>query len=166
MRKRWIVAGVTGLALVGSVLAAAPRVNASSATSMFTIGDGHANVGDTVEFWGDDWSTANTLSGGPAPTGFKGYAVTVVQAGQCSGTFTAVPGNHSDPPATLPLSNGQIVVLVTNDVTQSGPVIAGTFTDMATVVPNPGYGQDPGQHGAGTIVSLCSQSIGGGGGSG
>src|SRR5207237_4314607 len=45
------------------------------AQGAFVLGDQTAVVGpNTVEFWGDDWSFENVLSGGIAPNSFKGFA--------------------------------------------------------------------------------------------
>ena len=40
----------------------------------FVIGDQNATVGNSVTFWGAQWSGLNSLSGGSAPASFKGFA--------------------------------------------------------------------------------------------
>jgi hypothetical protein len=59
------------------------------------IGNQDAAMGTNVEFWGSDWATANTLSGGPAPDSFKGFAATTPQS--CGGTWASRMGNSSAP---------------------------------------------------------------------
>src|SRR6202040_2593590 len=40
----------------------------------FVIGDKNAAIGNSVTFWGAQWAKVNSLSGGPAPASFKGFA--------------------------------------------------------------------------------------------
>ncbi|MHB1509720.1 MAG: hypothetical protein ACYCST_04910 [Acidimicrobiales bacterium] len=128
----------------------------SSPSNGFVVGDLNASTGATlaagatVEFWGAKWAKDNPLSGGPAPDAFKGYADTVTSSGTSS-TWTANPGNSSDPPASLTSS---ITVIVTSAVTQSGPAISGDVVAVATVTPHAGYAADPGHAGTGTVVSV------------
>ncbi len=123
----------------------------SSLSNGFVVGDLSVSPGATVEFWGAKWAKDNTLSGGPAPDAFKGYADTVASSGTSS-TWTANPGNSSDPPASLA---GSITVIVTSAVTQSGPAISGDVVAVATVTPDAGYAADPGHGGTGTVVSVA-----------
>ena len=111
---------------------------------------------------GAQWWKDNAVSGGAAPASFKGWAVNVTPTGTCSGTFTTDPGNSSDPPATL-AAGSDIVVLVTDDVTKSGDVISGDYTNMLLVDPNPGYQGDPGHPGTGAVVAPACGGGGGGG---
>ena len=126
----------------------------ASLTSGFVVGDLSASTGATVEFWGAQWAKDNSLSGGPAPDAFKGYADTVSSSGT-SGTWTANTGNSSEPPASI---STPITVIVASEVTQSGSVISGDVAGVATVTPNPGYAADPGHAGTGTVVSITSCS--------
>ncbi len=136
----------------GSGSGSAP--SCASLTSGFVVGDLSASTGATVEFWGAQWAKDNSLSGGPAPDAFKGYADTVTSSGTSS-TWTANTGNSSEPPASLSTS---ITVIVASHVTQSGSVISGDVVGVATVTPNPGYAADPGHAGTGTVVSITSCS--------
>lgn len=143
--------------LAAFVMAAVLAVTGATAAadSAFVIGDGNVgtSVGNSVEFWGADWSTLNVVSGGPAPTSFMGFATSVTLTTPCTGTFTSKPGNSSTPPATL---GPFIEVLVASSVTKKGNVISGTFSDRASVETNPGYGPDPDQPGTGTVRVICS----------
>src|SRR5688572_23746091 len=75
----------------------------SAPTFNFVIGNQNAVVGNTVTFWGPQWSTHNSLTGGPAPSGFKGYASSgTPNPIACGGSWTSTGGNSSSPPAYLP----------------------------------------------------------------
>ena len=75
---------------------------------------------------------------------------TTTPAASCGGTFTTRPGNSSSPPGSVPAYMG---VLVTSQVTKSGSTVAGTFTKIIVVTPDPGYAGDPGHAGTGEIVA-------------
>ncbi len=153
MRFRPIIAS---WAVAGAALCAAAATAPADTGGAFAIGDGNSTPGTSVEFWGAQWWKLNTVSGGTAPASFKGYAVTLDPTGPCTGTFTSDPGNSSDPPATL---TDPVTVLVANDVTKSGPVISGSYSDIVLVAPDPGYGPDPGHAGTGTVIgSVCGGS--------
>lgn len=151
------------LTLVGALVAATAFVLppatalADSGTTFvfpkFVIGDGNAVAGATVGYWGAQWAQNNTVSGGAAPSSFKGFADIVTSSGPCTGTFSTLPGDSSQPPASV----GSIIdVLVTSQVTKSGPVISGTYTDIVQVQTGGGYASDPGHPGTGTVIgSLC-----------
>lgn len=104
--------------------------------------------GNPVNFWGAQWAKNNSLSGGPAPNSFKGFASTAPQA--CGGVWTSAPGNSSGPPATLPSYMG---VIVSSTVVKSGSSISGDVPKIVVVVPYPGYGPNPGHAGIGTVVA-------------
>jgi hypothetical protein len=112
------------------------------------IGNLDAATGTGVEFWGSDWSTANALSGGPAPNSFKGFAYNSLQS--CGGTWSTSPGNSSMPPATLPSYMG---VIASTAVGQSGSAISGNGPIIVVVKTNSGYANDPGHPGTGTVVA-------------
>ena len=124
----------------------------------FVLGDVTAATpfpATSVEFWGADWSTENMLSGGLAPTAFKGFASTVQLPTSspptaCAGPWTTAPGNSSSPPAGVPAYMG---VLVSSSVTKSGSTISGNTTEIVVVETGSGYAPDPGHHGTGTIVA-------------
>jgi hypothetical protein len=137
------LAAVTG----GATLAlAAPAV----ASENFVIGNENATVGSPVTFWGAKWWKLNTLSGGPAPAAFKGFANEVT--GSCGGSWTTDPGNSSDPPeGPLP---PVIEALSTSTVTKEGRVISGDITSVVLIATNLGYGPSPGHAGTGTVVRV------------
>jgi uncharacterized repeat protein (TIGR01451 family) len=104
--------------------------------------------GNPVEFWGAQWANSNSLSGGPAPNSFKGFASIAPQA--CGGGWISNPGNSSGPPATLPSYMG---VIVSSTVVQSGSTISGDVPKIVVVQTNPGYGPNPGHAGTGSVVA-------------
>jgi hypothetical protein len=122
------------------------------AKGAFDIGDLNAPIGTGVTFWGAQWSTLNTLSGGAAPPSFKGFASTLTtQPPNCSITWTTGPGNSSDPPATtLPSYMG---VLVSTKVLKSGSTVSGDVLSIVVVRTNPGYQSNPGHAGTGMVVA-------------
>jgi hypothetical protein len=118
----------------------------------FVIGDGNAVVGNHVTFWSAQWAKLNSLSGGPAPAGFKGFAsATSPSSPMCGGAWTSHPGDSSGPPSGAP---SLITVIVASSITQSGPTITGDIPQMVIVQTDPGYGPNPGQTGTGTVVSV------------
>ena len=122
------------------------------AKGAFDIGDLNAPIGTGVTFWGAQWSTLNTLSGGAAPPSFKGFASTLTtQPPNCSITWTTGPGNSSDPPASpLPSYMG---VLVSTRVVKSGSSVSGDVLSIVVVKTNPGYQSNPGHAGTGMVVA-------------
>jgi DNA-binding beta-propeller fold protein YncE len=129
----------------------------------FALGDqtaAHATPGTTVTWWGAQWTKQNSLSGGAAPTSFKGFAqkfssgTTTVTNPVCGGTWTTSTGNSPTPPSSVP---AYMAVVVPNKVTQSGStVFSGNITKIVIVKTNPGYQPDPSHPGTGTVVAtLC-----------
>jgi hypothetical protein len=161
----WLVG--LGIALCGllggaQTAAASPPSSSSATAGMFVVGDAYAAVGNTVEFWGAQWARDNALSPA-APDAFKGFADIVRPSapGSCTGTFEARPGDSAAPPAMV---TGEIAVLVTGQVTQSGSTISGTYTGLVTVEVRSDYEPNPGHPGTGVVVgSACSTETGGGG---
>lgn len=135
------------MTLLGSMLVAASA--SADSPPVFVIGDGNATVGSHVTFWGAQWAKDNTLSGGAAPSAFKGLALTTDEL-NCQ--FTTGPGNSVHGPDALP--PGDVLVLVASSITKSGSSISGTFTGMAMVQPDPGYAGDPGHAGTGMVVAV------------
>jgi hypothetical protein len=118
----------------------------------FVIGDRNAVVGQHVTFWGAKWAKSNALSGGPAPSAFKGFAETTTpDPANCGGTWTSGAGGSSGPPATLPST---IRVIVASSITKSGSVISGNIPQMAVISVDPGYQPDPSHPGTGTVLSV------------
>jgi hypothetical protein len=116
----------------------------------FTVGDVSGGAAGPVKFWGSDWSTANVLSGGPAPAAFKGFAGNTAEPPNCTSSWTTRPGSSSNPPNTVPSYMG---VLLPTQVTQTGSTTAGDVLSIVVVRTDPGYGPAPGHDGTGQIVA-------------
>jgi hypothetical protein len=117
---------------------------------MFLVGDGSAT--GTVTFWGNDWWKANNLSGGSAPSSFKGYALHASAA--CAGPWGTDPGNSMPPPGG-PLPS-YIAVVVASSAAKSGSAIAGDEVHVVVVRTAAGYDGNPGHPGMGTVVAtIC-----------
>ena len=118
----------------------------------FVIGDGNAIVGNHVTFWGAQWVQANSLSGGQAPSGFKGFASsTSPSPASCGGAWTSRAGSSSAPPSSVP---AYITVIVSSSVMQSGLTISGNIPQMAIIKTDPSYEPNPGHPGTGTVVAV------------
>jgi parallel beta-helix repeat protein len=123
----------------------------------FVIGDGNAAVGDSVTFWGNGWSQANTLSGGNAAgAGFKGYATTPSpNPPSCGGTWTSPTGNSS-PPGSVP---PYMAVMVSSDITMPNSTTAqGNVVEIVVIATNPGYNGKLNQPGTGTVLGVICQT--------
>lgn len=125
----------------------------ATGTGSFVIGDGNAAVGNQVTFWGSQWAKLNSLSGGAAPSSFKGFA-NRTSAPTCGGTWTTDPGNSSNPPASVP---SYLAVFVSSAVSKSGSTISGNTRQIVIVKTNSGYGANPGNAGTGTVVAVICQ---------
>jgi uncharacterized repeat protein (TIGR01451 family) len=124
----------------------------------FTLGNTTvATAGSsTVTWWADNWNLLNKLSGGTAPSSFKGFADTVslptsTPPATCGGNWKSLPGNSPPPSSGVPSYMG---VLVTGTVTKSGNIVAGNTTHIVVVKVNPGYSPNPANHGTGQIVAV------------
>jgi hypothetical protein len=124
----------------------------------FAPGGGAFVVGDqtatgSVTFWGSQWAKLNVLSGGSAPSAFKGFALFPTTPA-CGVHWSTDPGNSAPPPAgPLP---AYMAVIVTSSSTKSGSTISGNTVDMVVVQTNPGYDSNPGHPGTGTVVAtIC-----------
>jgi hypothetical protein len=118
----------------------------------FVIGDLNAVVGQQVTFWGAQWSKANALSGGAAPSSFKGFAnQTSTSPATCGGTWTTGPSNSPGPPSSLP---SYMAVIVSSSITKTGSIISGNVSRIVIVKTSPGYDSDPGHAGTGTVVAV------------
>ncbi len=116
----------------------------------FVIGDGSSAPGTAVTFWGPDWWKLNTLSGGPAPASFKGFALNPATP-SCGTNWSTDPGNSAPPPAgPLPAFMG---VIVTSSSSQSGSAISGNTVHAVVVQTNAGYAPAVGHAGMGTVVA-------------
>ena len=110
----------------------------------FAVGDRSA-TGDVV-FWGGEWYKRNSLSGGEAPSTFKGFTY---GPPACGRTWTTDTGGSAPPPATVP---DYIAVVVTGKTSKSGSLVRGDTRRVVIVKTHPGYGPDPRQTGTGTVV--------------
>lgn len=128
---------------------AAWRRDTASTGGAFVIGDQNAAHGTHVTFWGAQWWKDNALSGGDAPASFKGCADSATAT--CGQSWTTRPGNSSAPPAAL----GDVVsVVVSSQITKSGPVISGDTVEVVLVLTDPGFEADPGHAGSGTVIGI------------
>src|SRR5579884_975381 len=162
-RARKLALGMTAaaaasLALAGGAMADAP-VNQGG---MFVIGDQNTALNAQVNFWGAQWWMNNPLSTGFAPASFKGYADNAPAT--CGQPWSTAPGNSSHPVDSL---SGVVPMIVSSQIAQSGPVISGDTQEIVLVSVDPGYANDPGHRGTGTIVGyVCGGPAGSGSGSG
>jgi hypothetical protein len=119
----------------------------------FVIGDGSSALLTPVTFWGAQWWTLNSLSGGSAPSSFKGFAKNPATP-SCNAPWSTDPGNSAPPPAgPLPAFMG---VIVTSSSSKSGSTISGNTPSIVVVRTNAGYDSNPGHAGTGTVVAqLC-----------
>jgi uncharacterized repeat protein (TIGR01451 family) len=145
--------------LSSSATAVPVYVFAFPSRGAFVLGDTTAATAGTsaVTWWGDNWYQRNTISGGQAPSSFKGFAANVTtlptggtQPTSCSGTFTTAGGNSPPPTSGVPSYMG---VLVTSQVKKSGTVIKGNYIHIVVVRVNTGYAPNPMSAGTGTIVA-------------
>ena len=119
---------------------------------IFVLGDKSATAAPaTVTFWGAQWATQNILSGGIAPSSFKGFADTPSsKPPACGGAWTSSPGNSSSPVESVPAYMG---TAVSTSITKNGSTISGRITKIVVVLTAPGYAADPGHAGTGTIIA-------------
>ncbi len=152
-RRIGFATAVVGLGLLA--LAPGALARPVSPTGMFVVGDTSAKTPGTVLFWGAQWWENNVLSGGIAPASFKGFADSADPAtAKCGDTWETRPGDSSFPPLTV---SGDVPMIISTQVTKSGPVISGDINEIVLVHVDPGYGPDPGHPGTGTIVGVvCS----------
>lgn len=117
----------------------------------FVVGDQSAT--NDVTFWGAQWRKANSLSGGSAPSAFKGFAKYPAMP-TCGSRWSTEPGNSSPPPKG-PLPD-YMAVIVTSSSSKSGPAISGDTVRVLVVMPDAGYASDPGHAGTGAVVgTIC-----------
>jgi CSLREA domain-containing protein len=125
-----------------------PIVYGFATGGRFVVGDQSAT--GSVFFWGAQWEKNNSLSGGTAPSSFKGFVDGATQPA-CGLTWTTDPGNSSHPPPTVP---AYMAVIVSSSVTKSGSLISGNTVHVVVVKTKPGYGPNPGHAGTGTVVAI------------
>jgi hypothetical protein len=116
----------------------------------FVIGSNNSANGTSVTFWGAQWAKHNSLSGGPAPSSFKGFEDSVIPP-MCAAGWSTDPGNSTPPPSgPLPTYMG---VIVSSSITKSGSTISGDTPHIVVVKTDAGYAPNPGHAGTGTVVA-------------
>ena len=114
----------------------------------FVIGDREAVVGGRVTFAGSQWDKANDMTGGSAPSSFKGFADEFSSNPPAvGGTWTGRTGNSSKPPDTVP---AYMAVLVSSSITKSGPTINGNIVSIVIVK------TDSSSADTGTVVAIIA----------
>lgn len=113
----------------------------------FVVGD---QAGNNVTFWSDRWQDANALSGGSAPSDFKGFENSSA-APICGVGWSSSPATSSGPPASVP---EYMAVVVASHVQRSGATITGDALHVVVVHVTPGYADNPGHAGTGTVVAV------------
>jgi hypothetical protein len=117
----------------------------------FVIGDRNADVGSKVTYWGSKWSNQNSLSRASAPDSFKGFADSAsALALNLGSSWTTRPGNSSKPPRSVP---DYMAVIVSSGIQKSGSAIGGDIVKGVVVKTDPGYDDNPGHPGTGTVVA-------------
>lgn len=133
-------------------------VFAFPSSGVFTLGNltvQAAASSTTVSWWSNNWYLQNSLSGGTAPSPFKGFVGTATlpsttPANVCAGIWATSGGNSPPPPAAVPTYTG---VIVATKITKSGNTINGNYAKIVGVKTNPGYAPGPQNSGTGTIVA-------------
>jgi hypothetical protein len=142
---------MTGSDLFGCSSAGTVALPFAPGGGSFVIGDQSSAIGSSVEFWGAQWARMNSLSGGPAPRSFKGFAESP-QTPACGTNWTADPGNSTPPPkGPLP---AVMAVIVTSVATKSGNTISGDTLHIVIVKTDTGYAPNPGHAGTGTVLLM------------
>jgi len=121
----------------------------------FALGDltvASAGPSTLLTWWSSQWSSLNSLSGGAAPNGFKGFAGVLTPAAPpaCAGTWTTGPGNSPPPVGTIPSYMG---VLVPSSVHAQGNTFSGNTPKIVVVKTDAGYSPSPGHPGTGTYIA-------------
>jgi hypothetical protein len=116
----------------------------------FVIGDQNAAIGGSVTFWSAQWARSNDLSGGPAPSSFKGFEDGNI-APKCGGVWTAAPGESSHAPDEVP---PVMAVVVAGTVRQSGSTISGDIRRIVLVQTASGYDSNPGHRGSAQVIAV------------
>jgi hypothetical protein len=134
-------------------------VFAFPARGAFVVGDqtvSTASTGSSLTWWHDAWYAHNSLSGGQAPSSFKGFAAevttlpTTTPADSCGVEFRTRPGSSPPPPAEVPSHMG---VIVADDVDKVGNSVVGGWGRIVVVASDAGYRPVAGHPGTGTLVA-------------
>jgi hypothetical protein len=121
----------------------------------FVLGDATfaaAGPTTTLTWWGAQWASLNSVTGGPVEPSFKGFAghPTPSSPPACGGTWTTPPGNSPPPVSGVPAYMG---VLVSSSISVAGSTFSGNDPKIVVVKTNPGYAPSPGHPGTGTYVA-------------
>ncbi len=117
-----------------------------------TLTPGAIGAGNAGTFWGAQWAKINSLSGGSAPSAFKGFSDNPVTP-TCGIPWSADPGNSAPPPAGVPTYTAMIVA---SSISKGGLLSTGDTLHIVIVRTDPGYAPNPGHAGTGVIVGvLC-----------
>jgi hypothetical protein len=125
----------------------------------FVIGDIDVAIGKQVTFWNAKWNKLNSLSGGPAPTSFKGFANSPsTQPPSAGGTWTT---DRDDDDSVLPTNiPAYMAVIVSSSITKSGSTISGNISRMMVVGTAPGFKADSSRAdsraGTGKVVAIIA----------
>jgi hypothetical protein len=132
-------------------------VFAFPSSGAFVLGDATvAAAGSSmVTWWSDSWARLDSLTGGTAPSSFKGFAGTVslptsTPPSNCAVPWTTTPGNSPPPPGSVPSYMG---VIVASGISKAGSTISGNSVSIVVVKTDPGYAPNPGHPGTGTIIA-------------
>jgi hypothetical protein len=124
-----------------------------SSAGNFVIGDGATAVGSSTYYWGAQWASMNSLSGGSGQPSFKGFADDPDAAPACATGWSTTPGNSAKPPNSVP---SYLAVAVASTVSKYGSRVEGDTAKVVVIKTDVAYGPDPGQAGTGTVVAvLC-----------
>jgi hypothetical protein len=124
-----------------------------SGGTSFAIGNGDAALGTSVTWWGPQWGKVNSLSGGTAPSSFKGFVDSTHNPPMCGASWSTDPANSAGPPGSVP---SFMAVIVSNSISMSGSTIAGNTPAIVIVKTDPGYAPSVGHPGTGSVVAvLC-----------
>ena len=113
-------------------------VYGSPSGGLFVVGDRTAT--GAVTFWSPSWWLLNTLSGGPAPASFKGFAT------KAPGGWIASPGFDHSPMTALEW----MAVLVATHIEKDGSLISASASRMVVVHVQT---YEPSLVGRGTVVA-------------
>jgi hypothetical protein len=121
----------------------------------FVLGDltvASAGPSTVLTWWSSHWPHLNSLTGGAAPNGFKGFAATLTPSSPpaCDGTWTTAPGNSPPPIATIPSYMG---VVVASSIQAKGKTFSGNTPKIVVIKTDSGYSPNPGHLGTGTYVA-------------
>ena len=124
----------------------------AEARAALVVADGSSAVANPVLFWGSQWSICSALTGGPAPSGFKGFGSSPSRFPRCGDRWSTAAGN-SPPPPNGPLP-AYMAVVVSSSVVKSGSTKSGNVLHEVVVRTDPGYTPDPATPGTGTVVAV------------